>query len=166
MMRVMIMGVSGAGKSLVGAGLSTRLGVRFVEGDDLHPSANVEKMRSGIPLTDDDRWPWLDRVADVLSDDAPVVVTCSALKRIYRERIKQRARGPVLVVHLSGGKEAIRERLALRKGHFMPPSLLDSQFATLETPSSDEAFSVDALAPLDDIVETIAKEFEAKSPNA
>ena len=157
----MIMGVSGSGKSRVGAGLSARLGVPFVEGDDLHPEANIARMRSGIPLTDDDRWPWLDRIAATLSDGAPVIVSCSALKRVYRDRIRKGAGGPVTVIQLSGSKETVAARLAERKGHFMPSSLLDSQFAALEEPCADEALTVDISKPVDALVETIAAEIKA-----
>jgi gluconokinase len=140
--RIVIMGVSGCGKSTVGAALGTALGIPYRDGDDLHPPANVEKMRAGIPLTDDDRWPWLDRVAATLRDEAPVVVGCSALRRAYRDRIRAGSGGPVQFVHLTGSREVIAARMADRKGHYMPPSLLDSQFATLEPPGPDEAISI------------------------
>lgn len=148
------MGVSGTGKSTIGRGLAEALGLPFMEGDDLHPPANVAKMAAGIPLTDVDRAPWLDRVAAEL--DRPVVITCSALKRSYRDRL--RAVAPDLVlVYLHGLPELLASRMAQREGHFMPPSLLESQLATLEEPSADEdAIPVDVELRPDEIVELVA----------
>lgn len=142
--RIVIMGVSGCGKSPVGAALAKALTIPYRDGDDLHPAANVEKMRAGIPLTDDDRWPWLDHVAATLRDAAPVIIgCCSALRRAYRDRIRAGAGGPVQFVHLTGSRAVIAARMAARKGHYMPPTLLDSQFATLEPPGPDEAIRMD-----------------------
>lgn len=127
------MGVSGSGKSRVGTGVAEHLGVRFVDGDDLHPPANVEKVSAGIPLDDDDRHPWLDAVGEWLSrnDDVGGVVACSALRRRYRDQL--RAHSPrVVFVHLHGSRRLIERRQANRRGHFMPASLLDSQFAALQ----------------------------------
>jgi gluconokinase len=154
-LRVVIMGVSGCGKSSVGEGLAAVLGIPYRDGDDLHPAANVDKMRAGVALTDDDRWPWLDRVASVLADEAPVIVGCSALRRIYRDRIRAGAGGPVRFVLLTGSREVILARMALRKGHYMPTSLLDSQFATLEVPGPDEALAVEIDQPLAGIIAAI-----------
>jgi gluconokinase len=154
-LRVVIMGVSGCGKSSVGEGLSVALGIPYRDGDDLHPPANVDKMRAGVALTDDDRWPWLDRVAGVLATDTPVIVGCSALRGIYRDRIRARAGGPVRFVHLTGSRDVILARLGLRKGHYMPTSLLDSQFAILEVPGPDEALAVDIDQPLAGIIAAI-----------
>ncbi len=157
MLRVVLMGVSGCGKSSVGAALSARLSVPYVDGDDLHPAENVAKMARGEPLTDADRWPWLDRVAGVLADRAPVIVGCSALKRGYRDRIRAGAGGPVRFVHLAGSRDLIAGRMAQRTGHYMPLSLLDSQFAALEAPGADEAaVTVDIAAPLPALVGAIA----------
>lgn len=150
------MGVSGCGKSSVGAGLATRLGIPYRDGDDLHPPANVEKMRAGVPLTDADRWPWLDRVAGVLATQAPVVVGCSALRRAYRDRLRAGAGGPVRFVHLTGSRDLIASRMSARKGHYMPPSLLDSQFAALEPPGPEEALTLDIDQPLDRIIAAAA----------
>jgi gluconokinase len=161
--RLVIMGVSGCGKSSVGAGLAERLGIPYRDGDDLHPAANVDKMRAGVPLTDDDRWPWLDRVAGVLRDDAPVIVGCSALRRVYRDRIRQGAGGPVTFVHLAGDRAVIAERMAARTGHYMPTTLLDSQFATLEPPGVDEALTVDIDQPLPAILTTILDHLTGES---
>lgn len=155
-LRVVIMGVAGCGKSSVGEGLSARLGIPYRDGDDLHNPEAVEKMRAGIPLTDDDRWPWLDRVAAVLATEAPVIVGCSALRRVYRDRIRAGAGGPLRFVHLAGSREVIMARMAARTGHYMPTSLLDSQFAALEAPGPEEAVTVDIDQPLGAIVEAIA----------
>ena len=156
-LRIIIMGVSGCGKSSVGAGLSQRLGIPYRDGDDLHPAANVEKMRAGHPLTDDDRWPWLDRVAAVLAADAPVIVGCSALRRAYRDRLRAGAGGPVHFVHLAGSRELLAKRMSARTGHYMPLSLLDTQLAALEPPSPDEAQTIDIDQTLDAIITTAAK---------
>ena len=156
--RVVIMGVSGCGKSSVGAGLAARLGLNYRDGDDLHPPENVAKMRAGMPLTDADRWPWLDRVGQVLLAEAPVIVGCSALKRAYRDRIRTAAGGPVTFVHLDGSQEVIAARMALRQGHYMPLSLLDSQFAALEPPAAEEAITVSIDQPLEAIVADILRQ--------
>ena len=157
-LRVVIMGVAGCGKSALGAGVAAEMGIPYREGDDLHPAANVARMAAGIPLTDDDRWPWLDRVAEVLRREAPVVVSCSALRRAYRDRLRDHAGGPVCFVHLSGSRALIAERMAARKGHFMPLTLLDSQFAALEPPGQDEALTVDIDRPLGRLVALVVRE--------
>ena len=156
--RLVIMGVSGCGKSSVGAGLAARLGLIYRDGDDLHPPENVAKMRAGMPLTDADRWPWLDRVEQVLLAEAPVIVGCSALKRAYRDRIRTAAGGPVTFVHLAGSQEVIAARMALRQGHYMPLSLLDSQFAALEPPTAEEAITVSIDQPLEALVADILRQ--------
>ena len=136
-----VMGVSGSGKSLIGAALANALGVDFVEGDQYHPAENIERMASGIPLTDENRAGWLRalaaRIREAKDAGTGLVVTCSALKRSYREIL--RAQAPELqFVFLQGPRPLIAERIAGRRGHFMPPSLLESQFATLEEPLPDE----------------------------
>ena len=156
--RLVIMGVSGCGKSSVGARLAARLGLNYRDGDDLHPPENVAKMRAGMPLTDGDRWPWLDRVGQVLLAEAPVIVGCSALKRAYRDRIRTAAGGPMTLVHLAGSQEVIAARMALRQGHYMPLSLLDSQFAALEPPAAEEAITVSIDQPLEAIVADILRQ--------
>ena len=156
--RLVIMGVSGCGKSSVGARLAARLGLNYRDGDDLHPPENVAKMRAGMPLTDADRWPWLDRVGQVLLAEAPVIVGCSALKRAYRDRIRTAAGGPVTFVHLAGSQEVIAARMALRQGHYMPLSLLDSQFAALEPPTAEEAITVSIDQPLEALVADILRQ--------
>ena len=136
-----VMGVSGSGKSTVGEALARRLGWGFRDGDDLHPAANRARMAAGHPLTDDDRWPWLDAivawVAEQHAAGASVVVPCSALRRVYRDRLRRVGPG-VRFVYLAGPHEVLAARLAGRTQHFMPSSLLDSQLATLEPPAPDE----------------------------
>ncbi len=135
------MGVSGSGKTTVARALAERLGWHYQEGDALHPPANVAKMAAGMPLTDEDRWPWLAAIAAVINSwqatGASGIVTCSALKRAYRD-VLVGGRRDVRLVHLAGGQALIAARMAARRGHFMPPALLDSQFATLEPPGDDE----------------------------
>lgn len=138
-LRIVVMGVSGCGKSTVGAALAQALGLRFVEGDELHPARNVALMAAGTPLTDEDRQDWLQAVAAALAGagEPGVVVSCSALKRRYRDLL--RASAPDLrLVHLRGEPALLAQRLQARKGHYMPPSLLQSQFDTLEPPAEDE----------------------------
>ncbi len=154
-LRAVVMGVSGCGKSSVGEGLAARLGIAYRDGDDLHPPGNVARMRAGTPLTDADRWPWLDRVAGVLAAQAPVIVGCSALRRAYRDRLRAGAGGEVRFVHLTGRRDLIAARMAARRGHYMPASLLDSQFAALEPPGPDEALSIDIDRPLPDLIDAI-----------
>ena len=138
---IVVMGVSGCGKSTVAARLAQRLQWEFAEADRFHSAANIEKMQAGIPLTDEDRWPWLDAIATWLdaarAEGKHCVVACSALRRVYRERLA-RGHGDVRFVYLQGKLETIAERMAGRTGHYMPPSLLQSQFATLEEPAADE----------------------------
>lgn len=129
-----VMGVSGCGKSCIGAGLAAALGARFIDGDDLHPPANIAKMSRGQPLNDDDRAPWLALVGQALAQ-GNTVVACSALKRKYRDQIRNAV---TVFLFLRGDKETLQARMALRPGHFMPVSLLESQFAALEPPAADE----------------------------
>lgn len=136
------MGVASCGKSVTGQAIARRLHAPFLDGDKFHPAANKEKMRAGIPLTDEDRWPWLSNLAETLRDVAGIkgvaVGACSALKRSYREHLIKMAGEPILFVFLDGSKELIASRIATREHEYMPASLLDSQFATLETPGPDE----------------------------
>lgn len=140
---VIVMGVSGVGKSAVGRLLAGQLGAAFHDADDYHPPANVERMRAGVPLTDDQRAPWLAALRGLVEatlagpDGTGIVLACSALKRAYRERLGGGLPG-VRLVHLDGEPELIRRRIAARRDHFMPASLLDSQWATLERPGPDE----------------------------
>lgn len=153
---ILVMGVSGCGKSSVGAALALALGLPFLEGDALHPAENIARMAAGIALTDADRQGWLDSIADRLGEarrtGAGLVVACSALKRRYRDRL--RAADPDLrLLYLAGSPDLIRARLAGRTGHFMPPGLLDSQFAALEPPGPDEhPFVADIARPVAEIV--------------
>ncbi len=136
---IVVMGVSGSGKSTVAQLLADKLGWDLQEGDDLHPQANVDKMASGVPLTDTDRWPWLHKIAAWIDGELAAgrsgIVTCSALKRSYRDILR---RDSVLFVHLAGSPAAIADRIAHRHNHFMPSSLLESQLATLEPLGLDE----------------------------
>jgi gluconokinase len=153
------MGVCGSGKTSVGEALAARLGLRFRDADEFHPPANIAKMSAGTPLSDADRWPWLDAIGLALRDSAAaggLVVSCSALKRIYRDRIRAGAGRPVRFVFLDGPRDLLAERLTTRKGHFMPPSLLDSQLAILERPAPDEgALTVSVEPAVPEIVERI-----------
>lgn len=139
MAHVVVMGVSGCGKSTVGRLLAQHLGVAFIEGDELHPPRNVALMASGTPLTDEDRVDWLAAVGSTLAQEhGGAVASCSALRRRYRDQLRQSV--PDLVfIHLHGPRELLARRLAQRKGHYMPASLLDSQLRTLEPPSADES---------------------------
>jgi gluconokinase len=161
---LVVMGVSGSGKTTVASKLAERLHWTFEDGDRFHPKSNVEKMSAGHPLTDEDRWPWLNAIADeierVCKAGGHVVVACSALKRAYRD-VLLRGRDDVRIVFLNGTQQLIAHRLSLRKDHFMPPGLLDSQFGTLEPPGLDEnAIDVSIDAPVDVIVDDIASNLQ------
>ena len=164
--RVVVMGVSGCGKSTVGRLLAGLLQVHYVEGDELHPPENVARMAAGIPLTDADRHGWLQSVGDQLGNATAeargVVVGCSALKRRYRDQL--RAAAPdVRFVHLHGDASLLRERLAARRGHYMPPSLLQSQLDTLECPAPDEqALSLDIAVPPEQLAAEAARWLHAR----
>jgi gluconokinase len=151
---IVVMGVSGSGKSTVGAALAGRLRVPFEDADDLHPPANIEKMSRGEALDDHDRWPWLERIGEWLAAHADGgVMSCSALKRKYRDQLRHHCR-TVEFLHLEGGRDLIERRQASRPGHFMPSSLLTSQFETLEPLAPDERGVVaDVAGSVDEIVE-------------
>ncbi|HLW90573.1 MAG TPA: gluconokinase [Roseiarcus sp.] len=138
---LVVMGVSGSGKTTIGERLAAAFNVEFIDGDALHSPEARAKMASGKPLDDNDRWPWLDRIGDALGDRAVhprgLIVACSALKRVYRERLRNRVGGALRFLYLKGGKELMRERVGGRKGHYMPASLVDSQFAALEEPAGE-----------------------------
>jgi gluconokinase len=156
---LIVMGVSGSGKSTIAAALAERLAWIFEDGDRFHPPSNVAKMSAGHPLTDEDRWPWLQAIADetdrVCEAGGHVVMACSALKRSYRA-ILVHGRSDIRIVFLDGSQALIADRLARRKGHFMPPGLLDSQFKTLEPPQADEhPFIVSIDAPVETVVDNI-----------
>jgi carbohydrate kinase (thermoresistant glucokinase family) len=161
-----VMGVSGSGKTTVAVLLAAALGCQFQEGDDLHPDANVEKMHGGTPLTDADRWPWLQRIAEEIDGwrtrGESGVMTCSALKRTYRDIIVGN-RPDVTLVYLKGSHDLIHRRMAARHGHFMPVALLDSQFATLQEPTLDEhPIVVDVGGRPAEIVEEIVHQLEQR----
>ena len=157
---IVVMGVAGSGKSTVGTALAERLGKPFLDADDFHPASNVAKMSQGIPLTDEDRWPWLDSLAKALHDEAGragmAIGGCSALRRAYRQRLIDTACEPITFVFLKGSRDIIAERMAARSGHFMPTALLDSQFATLEPPGDDEnALVCDIGASVSDLTQAV-----------
>ena len=157
---VVVMGVSGSGKSTVGAALAQRLRVPYADADDLHPPGNVAKMAAGEPLDDDDRYPWLEEVGHWLADHPDGgVMSCSALKRRYRDQLRRHVPGDLLgFVHLEASPEVIRRRQASRPGHFMPGSLLDSQLETLEPLGPGErGFVVDVAQGVDDSVEACVR---------
>jgi gluconokinase len=158
---LIVMGVSGSGKSTIADKLAERLHWSYEDGDKFHPASNVAKMSAGHPLTDEDRWPWLQAIADeidrVCAAGQHAVIACSALKRAYRD-ILVHGRGDVRVIYLQGSQELIAERLAARKHHFMPPGLLDSQFKTLEPPTPGEnPVTVSIDAPVEAIVDSIIR---------
>jgi gluconokinase len=166
-MIVVVMGVSGSGKTTVAALLAANLGWRYREGDDLHPSENVEKMRGGTPLTDADRLPWLRKIAEEIDGwrerGEQGVLTCSALKRAYRDIIIG-DRADVALAYLKGSHDLIARRMAARHEHFMPAALLQSQFATLQEPTPDERpIVMDVGRPPSEIAEAIASELEFRS---
>jgi gluconokinase len=159
---LIVMGVSGAGKSTIAEALARRLHWRYEDGDTFHPASNVAKMKAGHPLSDDDRWPWLQAIANEIdrlgSAGERAVIACSALKRAYRD-VLVHGRRDVRIVFLSGTQTLIASRLASRKGHFMPPDLLASQFRTLEPPGHDEhPITISIEAPVDAIVDTIVRQ--------
>lgn len=159
---LVVMGVSGSGKTSVGRRLAEELGGVFLDADGLHSAQSIRKMSAGVPLTDDDRWPWLDRVAAEFRGRAgagvSVVIACSALRRVYRDRIRHGAGDHVFFLHLEGTEEVIAARMAERAGHFMPASLLTTQLRTLERLEPGEAGSaVDVDTDLDAVVEAALK---------
>jgi gluconokinase len=165
---VIVFGVSGAGKTTVGKLLAEELGWRFYEADDFHPRANIEKMHTGRPLTDEDRWPWLERLREQITRSLAAkenaVLACSALKRVYRERL--RVSGEVKFVFLRGDYALIAEQLRRRRGHFMNPELLRSQFADLEEPQADEdAITVQVGRTPEELVEEIKAKLGLSSNN-
>ena len=165
-LRLIVMGVSGCGKSTLAQALGERLGLQMVDGDDLHLPESVAKMRAGIALEDADRWPWLDRIGAYLSqaDAAGRVVACSALKRVYRDRIRAQA-GDVCFVFLDGDFELIDQRMRQRVGHYMQPDLLSSQFHTLEKPLADETdvIRLPITEPVQDMVQQALVALQART---
>lgn len=160
------MGVAGCGKTSIGEALAAKLGWRFVDGDALHPAANIRKMESGIPLDDDDRYPWLQLVGETLRDNpGTIAIGCSALKRIYRDQIRDAAGSDICFIFLDGSRELIESRMAKREGHFMPLSLLDSQFAALEPPrpTEENVVRIDIDGSLATIIEAIETALKGKN---
>ncbi len=158
---IVVMGVSAAGKTSVGRAIAERLGLEFRDADDLHPAENVTKMAAGTPLTDADRWPWLDRVGERLAEGAAsgdgVVMACSALRRTYREALRHAAPSTVFV-HLTASREVLEARISGRNNHFMPSTLLDSQLATLEPLGADESgIVVDVAPPIERIADEVMR---------
>lgn len=164
---LVVMGVSGSGKSTIAESLAARLGWRYEDADKFHPPANVAKMSAGQPLTDEDRWPWLQAIADEIdrlsAAGQRAVVACSALKRSYRD-ILVHGRDDIRIVFLNGTQDLIADRLAARKGHFMPPGLLASQFKTLEPPQpAERPITVSIAAPIETIVDDIVTQLKVPS---
>ena len=161
---LIVMGVSGSGKSTIGEALAQRLGWRYEDGDSFHPPANVAKMSAGHPLTDEDRWPWLKAIAAEIDRcrqaGEHVIIACSALKHVYRDLLVQ-GHDDIRMVYLKGTEHLIADRLGHRKGHFMPPGLLESQFATLEPPSpAERPITVSIEAPVEVIVDHILQQLQ------
>lgn len=162
---IIVMGVSGCGKSSVGVAISQALAVEFAEGDALHPASNVEKMSKGIPLNDEDRMPWLDVIGETmkaaLDRNEGIVVSCSALKRTYRDRLRAAVDGNLFFVYLHGSKELLTRRMGGREGHFMPLSLLENQLATLEVPTGEPGVvTVDIDMTIDEIAKTALRDLK------
>lgn len=156
---VIVMGVSGCGKTSVGTALAERLGLPFIEGDRLHPASNIAKMSAGIALGDVDRWPWLDEIGRaIVTNTNGAIASCSALKRVYRDRLRAAAGQDIRFVFLDLSRDELERRMRLRQGHFMPAALLDSQLATLEPPTGEAGvLTVDGAAVLDHIVNSAAQ---------
>ena len=159
---LIVMGVSGSGKTTVGEQLAARIGWRYEDADSFHPPGNIAKMSAGQPLTDEDRWPWLRAIAAEIDRVAAagerIVIGCSALRRVYRD-VLVHGRDDVRIIYLDGTQEVIANRLGKRRGHFMPPGLLDSQFRTLEPPQADERpLTVSIDASVDAIVDDIVRQ--------
>ncbi len=153
-MIVLVMGVAGVGKTTIGEALSRALGARFIDADDYHPPENVAKMKAGVPLGDEDRWPWLKRLNEELKKEQRAVLACSALKESYRRRLAEGVKD-FRVVYLHGSADLIRERMKARKHRYMPPALLESQLATLEPPA--DAIAIDVAAALENSVAAIVE---------
>ncbi|MBB4266530.1 gluconokinase [Roseospira visakhapatnamensis] len=166
---VVVMGVSGSGKSTIGAALALRLGLPFLDADDYHPPANVDKMSRGVPLTDTDRWPWLTALGGAMREQADqvggVIAACSALKRAYRQHLAEAVGLPLVSVLLDGDRDLLLRRMQARRDHYMPPSLLDSQIADLEHPAEDEPVLILSIdQDVDDLVDTAAQALARLTP--
>jgi gluconokinase len=157
---LIVMGVSGCGKSSVGEAIAEHFGVPFIEGDAMHPPENIAKMSAGTPLNDDDRWPWLDTLAQRLGretlEHGGAVASCSALKIAYRDRLQAGSSRQTRFIFLNCARETLERNQSKREGHFMPPSLLDSQLATLEPPFREErAIVIDGNQPFNRVIQSI-----------
>lgn len=166
-MVIVVMGVAGSGKSIIGSAVANRLHWEFADADDLHPAANVEKMKRGEPLNDGDRWPWLEKVAEAIdawiSTGKSGVVACSSLKEPYRDKLRKNHPDQVRFAYLKGSYELFENRLRQRKDHFMKSNMLESQMATLEEPTSADAFAFSADQPVDALVEEICSRFRSSN---
>lgn len=153
-MHIIVMGVSGSGKSTVGEKLAEALNLPFLEGDSLHPQSNVDKMVAGIPLQDEDRWPWLEQIGERLAAAHDgIVVSCSSLKKSYRDRMRTASGGPLMFVFLDGSFDILHQHMGQRTGHFMPVKMLESQLTTLESPVGEAlVFRADVADPIEKIV--------------
>ena len=165
LMIYVVMGVSGAGKTLIGKQLADALNLSFYDGDDFHPVENVRKMESGQPLNDEDRWPWLDELARNMDewqqDDGGAVLACSALKQSYRNHLRSSSNSTLIFIYLKGSKELIAQRLKKREGHYMPADLLDSQFEALEEPRARDVITVSVDQSPEKIIREIRKSLKA-----
>lgn len=157
---LIVMGVSGCGKSLIGELLAKHLGLAYVEGDSLHPPANIAKMSEGIPLNDDDRWPWLEIIGERLAGAGPdgIVISCSALKHVYRDKLRRAAGRPLAFVYLKGSRDILMQRMTERPGHFFKAPLLDSQLATLESPEGEDLVVTVDITPTPEAITAAALE--------
>ena len=156
---MIVMGVSSCGKSSVASALAEKHEAIFLDADDYHPTSNIEKMSRGDALNDEDRWPWLQHFANTMAEQKGLAIgACSALKRVYREKLTEAAGEPVLFIHLEGSRDLLERRIAARENHFMPPSLLQSQLATLEKPKPDEhAITIDISGSKEQVMQLIFK---------
>ena len=164
---IIVMGVSGCGKSSVGSALARQLGCAFIEGDDLHPQCNVEKMSRGVALDDADRRPWLDALGQRIAFHAgsSVVLSCSAMRRVYRDRLRRSTHGPIAFVFLHGSRHALQARLEQRRGHYMPVQLLHSQLATLELPTCEpDVIAIDIEQSIESAVTSVLSMLASRSP--
>ncbi|MGI4982657.1 MAG: gluconokinase [Janthinobacterium lividum] len=165
-MIIIVMGVSGSGKTSIASGLAERLGCGFSDADAFHSAANKAKMAAGTPLNDDDRWPWLDAMRAAMAANIAAgethVYACSALRRIYRDRLRDGDSAQMQFVYLSGSFDLLEERLSRRANHFFDPALLKSQVDTLEVPSADEAVTVDIAPPVGEIIDRVVEAVEQR----
>jgi carbohydrate kinase (thermoresistant glucokinase family) len=160
---MIVMGVSSCGKSSVASALAEKHEAIFLDADDYHPASNIEKMSRGDALNDEDRWPWLKHFANTMAYQKGLAIgACSSLKRVYREKLIEAAGEPILFIHLHGSRDLLEQRIAARENHFMPPSLLSSQLATLEIPDPDEnAITIDITGSKEQVIQLIRQELKS-----